>query len=410
MRKILICLIIIFSFVTLYGENNKNVILGIDLFLIEGYKKYIGKNIGLITNQTGITSKLTANIDEMYKHNEINLVALYCPEHGIRGASRASETIKNEIDSRTNLPIISLYGKYKKPTEEMLKEIDVLIYDIQDIGVRTYTYIYTMAYAMEASKEFNKEFLVLDRPIAMYGNLVDGNILEEEFSSFIGLYPIPYIYGMTVGELAVYLNTEFNINANLSVIKMENYNHEMDFSNTNALWIPTSPHIPTEDTSYYYATTGSIGELGTISNGVGYTMPFKLIGQEWIDSHKLETNLNKLNLEGVKFREFHYKPFYTSLKDKIVNGVQVMITDKKRFKPFITQLHILYELNKLENNPGFLDKQLKKNNLNMFDKSFGTDKIRKAILDGKTVDEIVKSYEKDLEDFKKKREKYLLYE
>lgn len=409
MKKIILILFVLISLSIYSNEKKEKVKLGIDIFLEEAYKEYKGKKIGLITNQTGFTSKLTVNIDEMATNKDINLIKLFCPEHGIRGVSRASEKIDDERDAKTDLPILSLYGKYRKPSPEMVEDIDVLIYDIQDIGVRTYTYIYTMAYAMQTAAENNKEFVVLDRPIPMYGNLVEGNILESEFSSFIGLYPIPYIYGMTSGETAMYFNKEFNINANLKVVKMENYNHEMDYVDTGLHWVPTSPHIPTEDTAYYYASTGSIGELGTISNGVGYTMPFKLIGQEWIDGEKLTEELNALKLPGVYFRPVSFKPFYTSLKDKICSGVHIMITDNKKYKPFLTQLYILEKLYSQGSESGFLDKNVRKDRIDMFDKSMGTDKIRKSILAGQSVESIVKSYQKELDEYMERRKKYLLY-
>lgn len=402
MTILLFCLILLINNSVFANDKIK---LGIDVFLTKNYIEYEGKNIGLITNSSGVTSDLVSNIDEINNHSSLNLVKLFGPEHGIRGDVYAGGKIENSFDEKTGLPVYSLYGKFKKPTKEMLEGIDVLIYDIQDINNRTYTYIYTMAYAMQAAAENNIEFVVLDRPIAMYGNLVDGNILDPDFSSFIGLYPIPYIYGMTPGELAMYFNKEFDINTKLTVVKMEGYNHEMDFSDTGLTWIPTSPHIPHSKTSYFCATTGSIGELGTVCVGVGYTLPFELIGQEWIDGDKLSEELNSREIPGVFFRSVNFKPFYTDFKDKKCRGVQVVIRNKKVYKPFLTGIHILTAIHKLFPESKFLESGRTKS----FDRAVGTNKIRKMILENKTAEEIIESYQSDLTQFLSKRNKYLLY-
>ncbi len=408
MKKGLIIVIFILHAVFILG-NDVKIQLGIDVFLEEGYKNYTGKKLGLITNQTGLTSDLKMNIDEIDNLEEIELTKLFCPEHGIRGVAYASEKIDDAYDIKTGIKIYSLYGNSKKPTPEMLTDIDVLLYDIQDIGARTYTYIYTMAYAMQAAAENNKEFVVLDRPIPVYGNLVDGNILEEDYTSFIGMYPIPYVYGMTCGELARFFNEEFAIGVDLKVVAMKGYSHEMDYADTGLHWIPTSPHIPTYDTAYYYSATGSIGELGTISNGVGYTTPFKLIGREWIDGEKLAKELNAENIPGCVFKPVSFKPFYTKFRKEVCSGVQLIITNKKTFKPYMTQLYILEKLYTSYQDKGFFDKRVGKDMVDMFEKSVGTSKIREYFAKGDSASDIIERYQEDLLEFKAKREKYLLY-
>jgi len=403
MKTFTVCLFLFLS-ANLFLANDK-IKLGVDVFLSEAYKTYEGKKIGLITNSSGVTSELESNIDAFHNLSNINLVKLFGPEHGIRGDVYAGGEIENSADTKTGIPVYSLYGKYKKPSKDMLEGLDVLIYDIQDIDNRTYTYIYTMAYAMQAAAENDIEFIVLDRPIAMYGNLVDGNILDPEFSSFIGLYPIPYIYGMTPGELAMLFNKEFDINAKLTIVKMEGYNHEMDFDDTGLSWIPTSPHIPRSETPYYCAATGNLGELGTVCVGVGYTLPFELVGEEWMDGNKLAEELNSRKLPGIYFRPVNFKPFYTNFKDRKCRGVQLIINNRKVFKPFLTSIHIATAIQKLFPDSNFLESDRKTS----FDKAAGTDKIRKLILEGKSATEIVATYEKDLEQFLEIRKKYLLY-
>jgi uncharacterized protein YbbC (DUF1343 family) len=380
--------------------------LGVDVFIEKAYKEYRGKNLALITNATGVTSNLKSTIDVLLELKDPALIKLFGPEHGIRGDAYGGDKVDDTIDKKTGLPVYSMYGKHRKPTKEMLANVDVLIYDIQDIDNRTYTYINTMAYAMQAAAENNIEFLVFDRPIAMYGNLVDGNILDINFSSFIGLYPIPYVYGMTPGELAKLINKEFDINASLSVIKMEGYNHEMEFGDTGLIWVPTSPHIPRYETAYFCAATGAIGELHSVCVGIGYTLPFELIGEEWIDNNLFADDLNSRNLPGVFFKPTTFKPFYSVFKNKICYGVQLLITDSKKFQPFFTQIHILESIQKLFPENEFLQK----GRTSSFDRAAGTDRIRLALMDGLSAEEIIASYVSDLNQFKLLRKKYLLYE
>ncbi len=382
---------------------------GIDVFVEHAHRNYVGNKVGLITNATGVTSTLTSTVDALHQLDSPELVKLFGPEHGIRGDAYAGGKVQDATDARTGLPVYSLYGKNRKPTPEMLEGIDVLIYDIQDIDNRTYTYIYTMAYAMQAAAENNIEFVVLDRPIAMYGNLVDGNVLDPDFSSFIGLYPIPYVYGMTPGELAQLFNEEFEINARLTVIKMTGYNHEMEFEDTGLVWVPTSPHIPRSETAYFCAATGCMGELSTVCVGVGYTLPFELVGEEWIDGHALAKELNARNLPGVHFKSTFFKPFYSAFKGKNCSGAQLLITGTKQFLPFATQIHILTAIQKLFPESGFLGNKAG-SRIASFNRAAGTDEIRKAILDGKTAEEIIAGYQADLNRFKQTRKKYLLYD
>lgn len=333
-------------------------------------------------------------------------MALFGPEHGVRGDGFAGEKIAHSTDAKTGVPIYSLYGTTRQPTPEMLKGIDVLIYDIQDIGSRAYTYIYTMALSMQAAAKAGIHFIVLDRPNPLGGNLIEGPVLEEKFKSFIGLYPIPYIYGMTVGELAKYLNEEFKWGANLTVVPMRGWRREMLFSDTGLSWVPTSPHVPHAETAFFIAATGGIGELQTISEGVGYTMPFELIGQSWIEPEKLASALNELKLPGVRFRPLHFRPYYFGLKDQQLAGVQIHLTKAREFRPMLIQLWILATLIKLYPNQEIFSAARQKS----FDQAMGTDQVRLRLAAGEMPDKIIAEWQKKLDAFKARRLKYLLYE
>jgi len=382
---------------------------GIEVLLEKRLELIKGKTIGLITNPTGVDSKFRSTIDLLHECKECKLIALYGPEHGIRGDFYAGEEVSDGFDPVTGVRIFSLYGASYKPTKEMLKEVDVLIYDIQDTGCRGYTYIYTMSYAMEAAKENDIKFIVLDRPNPLGGDLVDGNVLDPAFSSFIGRYPIAYVYGMTPGELAQYFNTEFNINCDLEVVKMEGWGRAMKYWDTGLAWIPPSMHIPRADTSFYSAITGILGELQTVNEGVGYTLPFEVVGAPWIDAYKLADELNNRNLQGVRFRPVVFEPRYHNFSKQKCRGIQIHILDYDKLRPVAIGIHIMEALQKF-----YPDKNIfapsNKSRAEMFDKAMGTDRVRSELVGGTSAQEIIKSWQSEIQEFMKKREKYLLYD
>ncbi len=386
---------------------------GIEVLAESNFKILQGKRVGLITNPTGITSNFTSTVDILANAKNITLVALFGPEHGVRGDVSAGGKVDNFNDPATGLPVYSLYGKTRKPTPEMLNGIDVLVYDIQDIGARSYTFINTMAYAMEAAAENNIEFVVLDRPNPLNGNRVEGNVLDLKFRSFVGQYPVPYVYGMTCGEFAGMLNNEGWLDGGkkckLSVVKMENWKRWMHWENTKLPWVLTSPHIPNPETALYYSAIGMLGELETVNIGVGYTMPFQLVGQEWIDGAQLADALNAKKIPGVYFRQISFKPYYGKQMDKQLSGVQIHITDKSKINLTNIQFHMIEVLISLypENNPF----NLAVSNRNaMFDKVAGTDETRKSLVNGTAASSIIASWQNDVAEFMKLRKKYLLYE
>ena len=276
---------------------------GIEVLEKSGFGILKGKKVGLITNPTGVDHNLRSTIDILYNAPGIKLVALFAPEHGIRGEFVAGEYVASQTDALTGLPVYSLHGSTRKPTPDMLKGIDVLVYDIQDIGSRSYTFISTMGLAMEAAAENNIEFVVLDRPNPLGGIKMEGPLTRQGFVSFVSQYEIPYIHGLTAGELAMFLNGEGLLKdgekCNLKVIKMEGWTRNMLFEDTGLQWIPSSPNIPEITSPLFYPVTGIAGELYVVNIGVGYTLPFKLFGADWIDADSLSVGLNSLSHSGV---------------------------------------------------------------------------------------------------------------
>jgi len=387
-------------------DSSTVLLLGIENLLKNHLSIVTGKRVGLLTNPSGVNRQLQSTIDLLFYHTEIDLVALFGPEHGIRGAIHAGEKIDSDRDPETGLPVYSLYGNTRKPTKEMFESLDAIIVDIQDIGARSYTYIYTMAKVMETAAEYEKEVIILDRPNPVGGIAVEGNVVHNGFFSFVGLYPLAYRHGMTIGELAKYFNTEFNINCRLNIIPLKNWNREMYWKDTELPWVPTSPHIPHWETVLFYIATGTFGELHTLSEGVGYTSPFEIAGSTWIEAIPYAEALNKLGLPGVAFRPLHFRPYYFRNDGKMHQGVQLHITDYKTFKPFITGLYIMKTTMEL-----YPDQNLfkYKRRIKMFNKVMGSDRVMNALLSGETVQEIERDWQKELDDFISIRKKYLIY-
>ena len=282
------------------------VLPGIEVLKQNEFEGLRGKRVGLITNPTGIDNSLRSTIDILHAAPEVKLAALFAPEHGVRGDIHAGDHVDASVDAATGVAVRSIYGRNRKPTAEMLKDIDVLVYDIQDIGCRSYTFISTMGLAMQACAELGKEFMVLDRPNPLGGNKVEGNLVEDGCYSFVSQFPIPYIYGLTPGELALYLNDSGLLGekrTNLTVVPMKGWKRSMDFRATGMPWVLPSPHIPTPESAVYYPMSGILGELtGYMSIGVGYTEPFKLFCAEWVDADKLAKRMNARALPGIIFR------------------------------------------------------------------------------------------------------------
>lgn len=391
--------------------TSSKVKTGIEVLRDRNFDILKGKRVGLVTNPTGVDSKLKSTIDILFEAKGVNLIALYGPEHGVRGNYSAGEHVDYYIDDLTKLPVYSLYGKTRKPNSEMLKDVDALVFDIQDVGSRSYTYISTMGLVMEAAAENNKEVVILDRPNPLGGNRIEGNIAENEYFSFVSQFAIPYVHGLTVGELAELLNGEGLLEnkerCKLTLVPMEGWTRDMYFEQTSLPWVLTSPHIPHRYSPFYYAVSGIIGELrGVLSIGVGYTIPFQTFATEWINGEELANKMNSYNLEGVIFRPIIYKPYYEFGKDKMLHGVEIYITDYTNVQLIPIQFYFaqavneLYGRNIIAENEGRFD---------MFDKVLGTSKIRELFMQNLKVDDILPYLNKDVENFRKLSKKYYLY-
>lgn len=382
--------------------------LGNEVLLEENIALIKGKRVGLVTNQTGLTGGLSSLADVLLSHSEVNLVALFGPEHGYRGDAQAGIEVESYIDKKTNLPVYSLYGDTKSPTSAMLKDVEIILFDIQDIGVRYFTYIYTMAYLLESVGKVGLPFVVLDRPNPLGGIKVEGNIVEEDFKSFVGNYALAIRHGMTMGELATYFNEEFRMGVDLKVIKMKNWQRGIYYDETSLIWVPPAPNILTLDTAFIYPGTCLI-EGTNISEGRGTVKPFEMIGAAWIDAIELSRELNSRKLPGVLFRPVYFSPLMSKYKDKKCEGVQFHTTDREAFLPVLSGLTLLEVI--IELYPGSFEWREPSSSEHhfFFDLLCGTDKIRKGLMKGGKAEDIVKSWKDELLNFKGKRERYLLY-
>ena len=388
---------------------------GVETLRDGGFAQLKGKKVGLITNPSGVDNNLKSTIDILSDAEGVELVALYSPEHGVRGDIYAGAKVDTYVDKKTGVKVYSLYGKNKKPSKEMLKDVDVLIYDIQDNGCRSFTFISTMGLCMEACAENGKEFMVLDRPNPLSGLKVEGCMVEEGFFSMVSQFAIPYMYGLTPGELALMLNDGMlkdGKKAKLTVVPMTGWHRYMTFDQTGMPWILPSPHQPYPQSAVYYPATGIIGELYNISIGVGYTMPFQLICASWIEADKFCDRLNALNLKGVVFRPIHIKPFYSQSKGENIQGVQLYITDVLDAELTMIQFHAMEILAEMYPDKRLLDENGQGtlgNRWRMFDLVCGTNKIRLEFSKNYKVADIKDYWDKDVDAFKEKSKKYYLY-
>ncbi len=370
--------------------------------LMGSLELFKGKRVGLITNATGVDSRLRRSIDILKE--KVNLVILLAPEHGLRGNVVAGAAVPHEIDAKTGLPIFSLHGSNRKPTAAMLKDIDILAFDIQDIGARSYTYIYTMAYAMQSAKENGKTFVVFDRPNPVGGDKVEGGILKPAFSSFIGLYPIPVRHGLTVGELARLFNKEFEINARLVVIPMVGWKRNMQQEDTGLPWVMTSPNIPTPDSALVYSGTGLFGG-SNVSEGIGTTRPFELVGAPWLDGQKLAERMNRQQLPGVYFRPVYFTPQWGKYMNRTCNGAQIHVTDRRKFEAVRTGLYLLEAIRRVGGN-SFKWNKPKGNERWMIDLYAGGSELREGNVG---LAELLSLWAVEAEAFRLRSEKYRLY-
>ncbi len=366
---------------------------------------FSGKRVGIVTNHTACNRQGRHIVEVFRAMPGVEVTALFGPEHGIYGLAEAGVKVADEKDDRFGIPVFSLYGKTAKPTTEMLKDVDVLVFDIQDIGARFYTYIYTMAYAMEAAAENRKTFVVLDRPNPINGVTVQGNILEKDFATFVGLYPIPARHGMTVGELARMFNDQgwlkHGVKANLTVVPIQGWRRDMWYDRTGLKFIKPSPNMPNLKTATVYPGLCLL-EGTNISEGRGTNKPFLQFGAPWIDSKKLVNNLNRLNLRGIRFEPVSFTPTSSKHKGQLCRGAEIIITDRNRLSPYSAGIQIVNTLYKMY--PDRFEWRQRH-----FDRLCGTSSIRNTIIAGKIIDELKTGWQDKLGAFLKIRKHYLLY-
>jgi uncharacterized protein YbbC (DUF1343 family) len=377
--------------------------LGDEVFLRSEWHALGGRTVGVIANQSGVTSHLESIVDAIRGHGGIRIKAIYGPEHGFRGDRGAGASVTSYIDPQTQLPVYSLYGASRHPSAAMLEGVDVLLFDIQDVGSRAYTFISTMAYAMQSARQYDKEFWVLDRPNPIGGAIVEGPVLEPVYESFIGLYPIPMRHGMTVGELAALFNDHFAIGARLRVVRMNGWHRSTLWPDTGLQWVPTSPNIPTWQTTFVYVGTGLLDSAG-INNGSGFTLPFFLAGTAGVDGPKLAARLNARNLPGVWFRPAAWSPLTGFWEGQELTGVQLMVFDFRRFYAVRTAVEIAVAIRDLF--PHAIDIK----SANELARDWGTDAFRKGLLAGKSAEAIIAQWAASTQEFESLRRRYLLYD
>ncbi len=390
---------------------------GIEVLRDRRFEGLVGKRVGLVTNPSGVDRDLRSTIDILYNAPGVDLVALYGPEHGVRGDVYAGGKVSDSRDALTGLPVYSLYGPTRKPTPEMLRGIDVMVYDIQDTGARSYTFISTMGLVMEACGELGIEVMVLDRPNPLGGLKVEGSVVEPGFFSFVSQYRIPYIYGLTPGELALLINAE-GLNrgqtgkqeparCSLTVIPMEGWRRDMLYQDTGLPWVLPSPNIPYQTSPVYYCAAGICGELyGFLNIGIGYTLPFQVFAEEWIDAHRLKTELDSYDIPGVEFRTIYFKPLSGRTAGKLVQGVQYFFTDYKAAPVTLVQFYVMQAVAAL-----YPDKRPFETatGVGLFDKVCGSDYIRKTFGQRYRVSDIIGWWQKDAEAFRDLSSAYYLY-
>lgn len=380
--------------------------LGLEVFLEQQTHELRGQRIGLLTNGTGANAKLESAIRLFHRHPDLDLRVLFAPEHGLKTDAKEGEKFGDSVHSETGVPVFSLYGNTKKPTDAMMAHIDVAIFDLQDIGARYYTYIYSMAYLMAACARTGKKLYVLDRPNPIGGERIEGNLIDGDFTSFVGLYPIPNRHGMTAGELALHFNKTFGIGCDLQVVAMEGWQRGMLFPETELPWIPPSPNTTGLDMMLLYPGTCLI-EGTNLSEGRGTAQPFEILGAPFIDGVRLQDAVNDLGLEHVIARAVSFTPAQSKHAGEACEGIQLHITDRRGFKPLTSVIHILALVAELyPEELVFLEYGNLKHR--MFDLLAGTDRLRAALQSGSATDFIVQ-VQKDSEAFAETRQQFLLY-
>lgn len=386
------------------AAGSANVRTGIDVLLAEGAGPLRGLRVGLITNHTGLTADGASTIDALHGMPDLELVALFGPEHGLRGSAEAGEHVADGRDERTGLPIHSLYGETRAPTPAMLQGLEALAFDIQDIGTRYYTYVWTMALALQAAGEAGIRFVVLDRPNPIGGDLVHGNVLEPEYATFVGLYPVPMRHGFTAGELARWLNAEHGFDADLHVVPVRGWQRSVWYDETGLDWVAPSPSMPSLESAAHYPGT-CLFEGTSLSVGRGTDHAFQQIGAPWLDAPALVARLRAADLPGVAVDTVSFTPLDPSdgkFGGESVRGIRYTVTDRAAYDPVATSIETLVALRALHPEElTFIEAH--------FDRLSGTDAVRLALLAGGTTADITATWPAQIDAFDATRVRYLLY-
>lgn len=392
-------------------QETRRVRTGIEVLQGQKFAPLKGRKVGLVTNPTGVLPDLTSTVEALGRDSGVRLTALFGPEHGVRGDVPAGGYVESGKDTQTGLPVYSLYGKTKSSTAAMLKGLDTLVFDIQDIGSRSYTYLSTMGSVMEGCAKHQIPLVVLDRPNPVGLTLVEGGPTRPGFTSFVSKYPVAYRHGMTLGELAKMINGEGWLPGGkpcaLTVVPCENLTRETaDWNGLGGLpWVPTSPHVPRPESSHFYAATGIVGELSSLSIGVGYPLPFELAGAPGIGPVSFARELTRRSLPGLTFRPATWSPFYGAKKGQSCGGVQIYITDPSRAPLTRLNFEILDALRIL----GLRSMMTGAEETRMFDLSCGTDRVRRAYNSGASASALWAVFNENRDTFMTARQKYLIY-
>jgi uncharacterized protein YbbC (DUF1343 family) len=393
------------------NRNRRPIKLGIERLLTDRIELLRGARVGLVCNQASVDHRFNHAADLFHQHSAVNLTALFGPQHGIRGDVQDNmiET-SHATDRKTGLPIYSLYSETREPTEEMLGDVDVIVFDLQDVGCRIYTFVYTLANCMRAAKKFGKKVIACDRPNPIGGTQVAGNVLDPAFASFVGQFPIPTRHGMTVCELAQLFNKGFAIACDLECIAMEGWSRELWYDETDGPWVLPSPNIPTCDTAAVFP--GAVHLEGTqMSEGRGTTRPFELVGAPYIDAESFADALAGLGLPGVHFRSCVFMPTFQKHGGQACGGVQIHVTDRGSFEPVTSGIAIVKTaFNMYRDDFRWKDPPYEyEYDRNPFDIISGSAKMREAIERDESLTDIEGSWQGPLGEFKAMRERYLLY-
>ncbi|MBI5671367.1 MAG: DUF1343 domain-containing protein [Chloroflexi bacterium] len=382
--------------------------IGLDILLNQRLDLIAGKRVGLVASPSSVDSQLISSVERLFACPEVQLTALFGPEHGLRGAAQAGQHVTTDIDSLTGLPVYSLYGDTYQPTTDMLRNVDVLIFDLQDGGVRFYTYLSTLAHVMQAAAANHLPLIVLDRPAPINGVTVEGPVLDPVYTSFIGIYPIPIRYGMTAGELARLFNEVFAVGCDLTVVEMDGWQRSMWFDQTGLPFVPPSPNLPTLSALTVYPGMCLI-EGTTLSEGRGTTKPFEYTGAPWIEAEAVARRLNALDLPGARFRPVYFVPTFSKYQGELCAGVHLYVTDRDVFRPVETALHLLALVRAMYPERFAWRVPWTDGGHYPIDLLSGGDQVRQHLEGGLPVSDLVNAWEEGGNAFLAQRAQYLLY-